>query len=301
MGFEHFAQPLSARGQAPAQSGWSCGKRAERRTAPGRRAVEALREPISAVQPAAPSAPAPATIAGVCARSSTPASASTAAGSAAGSAAIASGRDLVRLGRGANQPSIGTITTAGPRGGGGRVVGADDRPGTSCARAGRSAETGYTPARPSSFAGEERVEREVRRSCSPTTITSGAGSAGGGDRGHGVAQARRGVQERERQAARRRSRVRWPSRRRSPRAARGRSSSSGRPARTALGSSRVGEIVVSPRRRRTLNVASRRSSCRRENMTNRPNFGGGGGGRGSGGSLEIVQLEHSRLRRTRDP
>ena len=103
------------------------------------------------------------------------ASASTAAGS---TAAARSTRPAAASSRassaGASQSSIGTITSAGPRWVAASWYARSIAPGTSCGRTGCSTETGYSPASPSSRPARNGSKTRCRRSCWPTRTTSGA-------------------------------------------------------------------------------------------------------------------------------
>ncbi len=132
-------------------------------------------------------------------------------------------------------------------------------PGTSCARAGWSSTRGSRrPAREP--AGQERLERQVAAVLlADEHHQRRAVGARGGERGDRVAEARASSAAARAPGGRGRARSPPPSPPRSPRAGRARTSrSSGRPARNGTSvEPGLENIVVSSRRRRTSNVASR--------------------------------------------
>ena len=100
------------------------------------------------------------------------------------------------------QSSIGTITSAGPLPVTASWHARAIAPGTSWARTGWSTQTGYSPASPRSLPARNGSVARWRRSCWPTTTTSGCAiDARGGERADRVAEAGGRVQDRERRLA----------------------------------------------------------------------------------------------------
>ena len=105
----------------------------------------------------------------------------------------------MRLGRGRAQSSIGTITIAGPRAGGGLVVGAHDRAGHVLGARGLVGPHRVVAREPVQAAGEERLEREVAAVLLADETTSGARLARAvASAATALPEPRRRVQQRER-------------------------------------------------------------------------------------------------------
>ena len=161
---------------------------------------------------------------------------------------------------GAAQSSIGTITIAGPRCVAASCAARAIAPGTSCARTGWSTQTGYSPASLSRRPARNGSSARWRRSCWPTSTTSGArftrAVASADDRvaepGRRVEQCKRGLVAAEREARRHADHA-------GPRGAPSTKwRSSGSPVRNGTSvEPGFANSVVSPCRRRTSNVASR--------------------------------------------
>ncbi len=172
------ASRISRRRQCrcPANSAWSCGNPARApngscHTGQLRRSASAT----SAPHPSGLSAPAPTTIAGF----SAPATSSTRSWSSVDEIEVAlttcAGAFAASSSAGCSQSLIGTTTSAGPAAAFASWYARAIVPGTSWARIGVCTHTGYSPASRSSARPVRNGSNAIcRRSCWPTTTTSGA-------------------------------------------------------------------------------------------------------------------------------